>query len=240
MIKNLKCMQWSSRGLTKSRLEEFRSLLNKEDPDLVFLSETFWKPSFTVKFASYQIFKKDRISRHGGGVALLVKKSLQAHPIPPLATSTLEVTGVQLATNSGPVNCFSVYSPRGDCSPEELNLLLAPPIPFIIAGDLNAHNSLWESNSTDNTAGKSICSVITDHPDATIITPKDLGTRINPSSGKSSTIDLIISSSRFALNAITSIGPFSGSDHFPIITTLNADPNRSPNRPPTWVFEKSK
>jgi hypothetical protein len=42
--------------------------------------------------------------------------------------------------------------------------------------------------------GKSIFAAITDHLDATIITPKDLGTRINPSSGKSSTIDLIISS----------------------------------------------
>ena len=98
--------------LWKSRLEEYRSLLSKEDLNLVFLSETFWKPSFTVMFASYQIFKKDMVSRHGGGVALLGKNSLQAHAIPPLASSTLEVTGTQIATNSGPVNYFSVYSPQ--------------------------------------------------------------------------------------------------------------------------------
>jgi succinate dehydrogenase flavin-adding protein (antitoxin of CptAB toxin-antitoxin module) len=31
-------MQWNSRGLTKSKLEEFRNLLHTEDPDfLVFL-----------------------------------------------------------------------------------------------------------------------------------------------------------------------------------------------------------
>jgi hypothetical protein len=36
-------------GLTKARLEEFRNLLNTEDPDLVFFSETYWKPRFTCK-----------------------------------------------------------------------------------------------------------------------------------------------------------------------------------------------
>jgi hypothetical protein len=37
MIKNLSCLQWNARGLTKSKLEEFRILLNKFNPDLVFL-----------------------------------------------------------------------------------------------------------------------------------------------------------------------------------------------------------
>jgi hypothetical protein len=57
-----------------------------------------------------------------------------------------------------------------------------PNSPYIVAGDFNAYHSSWESNSTENLAGKSIFAAITDHPDATIITPKDLGTRINPSS----------------------------------------------------------
>ena len=95
MFKNLKCLQWNSRGLTKARLEEFRNLLNTEDPDLVFLSETYWKPRFTVKFTTYEIFKLDRSTIRGGGVALLVKKSLQAHAIPSPVTGTLEVIGAQ-------------------------------------------------------------------------------------------------------------------------------------------------
>jgi hypothetical protein len=98
-------------------------------PRLSFpISETFGNPCFTVKFASYHIFKKDRSSRRGGSIALLVKKSLQAHATPPFPTSTLEVTGAQIATKSGPINCLSVYFPRGGCSPEELNLLFTPPV----------------------------------------------------------------------------------------------------------------
>ncbi|EFX69225.1 hypothetical protein DAPPUDRAFT_258980 [Daphnia pulex] len=86
-------MQWNSRGLTKSRIDEFRSLLNKEDPNLVFLSGTFWNPSFTVKFVSYNLFKKDRSSRLCGGVALLQATSTPttAYGSPTLIPTTTRV-----------------------------------------------------------------------------------------------------------------------------------------------------
>nr|CAH0103241.1 unnamed protein product [Daphnia galeata] len=77
--------------------------------------------------------------------------------------------------------------------------------------------------AADNTADKAITAALTDHPDASLITPKDLGTRIDPCSGHRSTIDLIITSTSLALNATTFLGPYTGSDHLPIITTLNAN-----------------
>jgi len=237
---SLKCIQWNARGLTKSRLEEFRSLLNSLDPDLVFLSETFWNNRFNVKFKNYSILKKDRSTRRGGGVALLVKKSLQFSALPSCSTSTLEVIGAKIQIESGPVHCFSVYCPRGDCQADEIKTLLNCPSPVIVTGDLNAHHSLWESNSADNTAGKAITAVLTDHPDASLITPKDLCTRINPCSDHRSTIDLIITSTSLALNATIFLGPYTGSDHLPIITTLNANPTRLHNKPPSWIFNVNK
>jgi hypothetical protein len=207
----------------------------------MFLSETFWNNNFTVKFENYSFVKKDRSTRRGGGVAILFKKTLNMSPIPSLVSAvTLEVIGAQLATESGPVDCFSVYCPRGDCPPEDLHVLLNRPNPFIIAGDFNAHHSLWESNSIENTAGKSIYLSILEHPDATILTPKNIGTRINPATGKVSTIDLIIASSYFGLNSTITQGPYSGSDHLPIITTLNSKPVRQSTKPPSWIFDKSK
>ncbi|EFX65982.1 hypothetical protein DAPPUDRAFT_116802 [Daphnia pulex] len=71
--------------------------------------------------------------------------------------------------------------------------------------------------------------------------PKRARYKNQPSSSvMSSTIDLIISSSSIALNAYTSLGPFSGSDHFPIIATLNTDPIRSSSKPPSWILPKAK
>lgn len=51
-------MQWNARGLTGSKLDEFRIILNSQDPDIVFLSEFFWNKSFIVKFKNYSILKK--------------------------------------------------------------------------------------------------------------------------------------------------------------------------------------
>jgi hypothetical protein len=82
---------------------------------------------------------------------------------------------------------------------------------------------------TEKVTGKSIGNALIKSPDALLITPMDLGTRINPSSGKLSTIDLIITSSVFALV----LCPYCGSDRFPVITTLNTNPIHLSSRPPT-------
>lgn len=76
--------------------------------------------------------------------------------------------------------------------------------------------------------------------------PKRARYKNQPSSSvMSSTIDLIISSSSIPQpssipNAYTSLGPFSGSDHLPIIATLNTDPIRSTSKPPSWILPKAK
>lgn len=150
---------------------------------------------------------------------------------------TLEIIGAQLSTETGPVDCFSVYCPRGDCTPEDIFFLFNRPNPFIITGDFNAHHSLWESHFIENTTGKSIYSFILEHPDAAILTSTNIGTRIDPASGRESTIDLIIASSQFALNSTTTQGPYTGSDHLPMITTLNASPVLQTNKSPTWIFD---
>ena len=121
-------------GLTKSRVEEFRTLLNSHDPDLFFLSETHWNKNFQVKFKNYSNRKKDRNDRRGGGVALLIKKSLQFSASPTLSPRTLEVIGAKFHSASGPVNCLSVYVPKGDCQAEKCKSLVSFSTPFIIAG----------------------------------------------------------------------------------------------------------
>lgn len=70
----LTCLQWNARNLTKARLEESRGLLSSVSPSVVLSSETH---SFNIKFKNYIVIKKDRQDRQGGGVAILMKKSLQ-------------------------------------------------------------------------------------------------------------------------------------------------------------------
>ena len=108
MNNKLICLQWNARALTKSRLEEFHALLNHFDPDLVFLSETHWSHHFNVKFKSYQVLKRDRQNHRRGGVALLVKKSLQFSVKSPINLNATEAIGATIFTNYGEVDCFSL------------------------------------------------------------------------------------------------------------------------------------
>ena len=133
-ISGLKCLQWNARGLTKSRLEEFRSLLNSLDPDLVFISETYRNKKYQIRFKKFFTLNRNRNTRRGGGVTLLVKKSLQFSALPSCSTRK----GAKIQVESGPVHCFSVYCPRGDCQADEIKNLLNCPSPVILAGDLNA------------------------------------------------------------------------------------------------------
>ena len=41
-----------------ARLEEFRIIINSQDPDVIFLSETLWNNNFTVKFKNYSFVER--------------------------------------------------------------------------------------------------------------------------------------------------------------------------------------
>lgn len=117
----MKIVQWNARGLTKARLEEFKNFLSSSNPAVVILCETYWRSSFNVSFQSYNIFKKDRVDRQGGGVAILVHKSLQCSVLTVQSLINCEAIGVTVATsNYGQVDFISVYAPHGDFSLEEI------------------------------------------------------------------------------------------------------------------------
>jgi hypothetical protein len=156
-----------------------------------------------------------------------------------LNSASLDVRGARIQSAPESIDCFSVYDPRGVSTLEELQYLFTSPNPLIIAGDFNVHNTLWESNVSANHARQSIHDLLVDHPDATILTPKDLGIRFDPGTGKVSTIHLLITSLLYALNSTIKEGPSTGSDHLPIISTIDANPVRLSKSFPSWIFPKN-
>ena len=239
--KKIKCLQWNARGLTRSKLEEFRDYLISFSPEVALISETHWSSAFDVRFRAYHVLKKDRHPRQGGGVALLIHKSLQFLQIDCPPSDTVEAIGATVITSDfGSVDFFSVYVPKGNCDLEDIQFLFNRDNLFVVAGDFNGHHSLWEDGCTINRAGRAVADALLTNHDACLITPVDLGTRVNPSSGKASTIDLTLSSSRLALGTTASLGPFMGSDHLPVLFTLDATPTRSTSRAPAWILDDKK
>ena len=85
--KGLKVCRWNVQHLTNSKLEEIRvlltSLTNKEEkPDLPILPETFCSVKVPDSFYStsgYQMYRKDRTGKFGGGILAYVNDSLQVN-----------------------------------------------------------------------------------------------------------------------------------------------------------------
>jgi Endonuclease-reverse transcriptase len=97
---------------------------------------------------------------------------------------------VQIKNNTR-LDFFSVFCPHGNLNKEDLVLLMSTSNhSCIIGGDLNAHHSLWERNSRHNRAGNAVVDFLANEDEMILITPKLLGTRVNPSTGSTSTIDL--------------------------------------------------
>jgi hypothetical protein len=94
----------------------------------------------------------------------------------------------------------------------------------MIGGDFNAHHESWSHQTTPKKSGKSIYSALLQSPQATLKTPHSLGTYINPSTGKTSTIDLMITTAEIACDASISLSPYLGSDHLPVITNTRLTP----------------
>jgi hypothetical protein len=93
---NFKCLQWNARGLTKSKLEELRHYLSLVNPEVALLSETHWNSGFAHKFKPHHILRKDHPNRLGGGVAILISKSLQFSPITHNPPDTIEAIGARI------------------------------------------------------------------------------------------------------------------------------------------------
>lgn len=113
-IESIKYVQWHARGLTKSKLSEFKHFLSSFSPEIVLLSETHWHDRFNVKFEQFFLLKKNRIGTQGGGVAILVHRSLQFNPFIINTPESVEAIGVSLFSSQfGPINFISVYCSRG-------------------------------------------------------------------------------------------------------------------------------
>ncbi|EFX77285.1 LOW QUALITY PROTEIN: hypothetical protein DAPPUDRAFT_247860 [Daphnia pulex] len=197
---------------------------------IVLLSETHWSSGVAPKFKTHHILKKDRPNRMGGGF----------FPIHLNTPGTVEAIGASiLCKDNQHIDFLSIYVPKADCETEDIEDLLNRTNPFR-RGDFNGHHLLWEPNSIENKAGKSIHKALINDPNVTItpITTPNLGTRIDLASGKASTIDLTITSPTIAVSATVTPEPYMGSDHLPLIITLNARATRLINRPAAWKLNK--
>ena len=116
--KRLKMCHWNIQRLTDGKLEELRVILAKTETDLDILSitETFCSRNVPDSFygiPGYDIHRKDRIGKAGGGILAYVKNSLLAKRRDDLEVRSIEVLWLEICPykSKRPLFVAGVYRP---------------------------------------------------------------------------------------------------------------------------------
>ncbi|GFQ69392.1 hypothetical protein TNCT_216611 [Trichonephila clavata] len=157
---------WNADGVNSHRCER-RNFINKYNPDVISLQETWLRPSHTLTLANYQIHRNDRKHKphlnqtfRGGGTAILIKNTLKHTRIPTPDLESPEATLVALTPERGNSTLIASLCVHGTSSTVSLTnnidkfIVLGFPS-CIIMGDFNAKPPSWGCN-LGNGRGKKI------------------------------------------------------------------------------------
>jgi len=211
-------LSWNVCSVRK-RESELRHLLNLFIPAIVLLQETHLYPGVaSPSFQGYNFLRLDRANSQRGGVALLIKDDIPYTAIEIKNTKFTEIIAIKIPCNNNEIVVASIYIPPSKGRFKELKGIFSQLGQYyILAGDLNSHNTIWGAPKT-NEMGRYLERLLPLF-DARLHIPPDV-TRIHPTDHrKDAILDYCISHS--TLESINiQVLPDGSSDHRPILLTL--------------------
>lgn len=213
-------LQWNCRSLI-SKKSDFIYLLNRFEPFVFALAETWLKPTNTFKVSGYHSVRDDRPDGYGG-VAIFIKNTISFTSVS-LPVHSDELSIVAVSVNN--MCIVSLYIPRPSVTIfNEVNqILTCLPKPCLILGDFNSHHQAWGSSSS-NYFGEKLMDILDSHNLCTLNT--GCPTRLTGPDQSVSAVDLSICSPNFVNSLTWQTLPSSyGSDHFPILISFPTNNN---------------
>ena len=221
----IKVVQWNANGI-KDRIIEFYYFLTTNNIHIACICETFLKDNIQLHtHPNYRIERLDRNDRPRGGVAIIIKNSINYELLPHINTTIFESTGIEIKTsNNTKIKIISTYLPGGT-SNQLINQHFANDISkltqwnnsYFVFGDFNAKHRLWNC-SRANRAGTILYNELCNHN--FIISNPPTPTHVPSDINKvASTIDIIITNGLHD-HDIPFCEPLS-SDHNAVITQIN-------------------
>ncbi|KAI5714286.1 hypothetical protein M8J76_014285 [Diaphorina citri] len=228
--------QWNVKSLFQ-RLDDTKLLIKDKHIDILCLQETRLKNTDKVNIKSFKEVRQDfdgGISACGG-VAIYLRNNIYYEEL--TIQTRLQVVAIR-ASIPYPVSICNLYLPDQNTDKSEvLQVLNQLPRPFLMLGDLNAHNSLWGSVSRNNN-GKIIEEILLSDSHL-LLNTYGIPTHFNFTSRTESVIDLALADSSLATKVLWSADEeLHGSDHYPIYLKINT-PKEKSSLNPKWRFHKA-
>lgn len=202
-------LQWNIKSI-RHKKSDLIYLINKFNPILVAISETWLKPQSRFHIKDYVCLRHDRPDGWDG-VALLIKKNFNYNILSLPVYDGIYAVAIQ----GSKFSVMSIYIPHPSVLViNNLKLLIKLlPAPMIIVGDFNCHHSLWDQST--NSYGILLADAI-DEFNLCVLNDGSPTRRVSPSQNPSA-VDLSICSPSLASSLIWSVSSLSyGSDHAPI------------------------
>lgn len=138
----LKIVQWNLCSFFAQN-NHLRLLINKHQPDIIALQETRFKNNQHINIKNYNCIFKNRNSA-SGGVAIYIKSNISTQTI--VLNTNHEAVARQILANIKITICNVYFAPNSEnyClnKIDVENIISQLPSPFLLVGDVNAHNNL--------------------------------------------------------------------------------------------------
>lgn len=224
-ISNLNIIFWNARSIRNKYVEMF-DFISKNNVDICMLSETWLNNTIKVHHPEYNCVRMDRGVRSGGGIAILIRKTLNYEQINSVKTDLIENVGIEITSfDFTKIKLFSVYFPGGrSCNEDrnkfrnDLRKLVTMSGSYLVCGDLNSRHRDWNC-SRANSWGNILSDLTLNIP--FVIKSSSNHTYI-PASSRSnpSTLDLILTNISSNISHPVALNKL-GSDHLPIQFSLS-------------------
>lgn len=221
----LNILFWNARSVHNKKEEIQKIAL---EFDIIVVVETWLndiKP-FSFDLTSFNVYKCNRTSSAGGGIAILIRNTLNYVAIDDLANTCtfVELCGVRITNTTKPLALLACYKPPNhrNLTAQEWETIMSNTSTsdhYVLMGDFNSHNVTWNCTHTDPDGEK--LSEAADENNLFLHNP-DVFTHIDASTSRKSNLDLVFSTMSIAPYITTKVLPDTmGSDHFPVNITVD-------------------
>lgn len=206
---------WNA-GCLELKLGELIHFLDTHNIDIALIQGTFFTPQHKLKLHNYTVYRQDRPIANGrdfGGVAILVRNSVQHHQVH-IPQTNAETVAIKLSDNT---HIIGIYNPPTNThNAQQLHTLLDVGNKVLLVGDFNARHTSWGCH-VNNASGRNLYRYTLAHIPIIMNTNPPTHYPFN----NSTTLDFILNKN---VNGVVSTeAPHElGSDDDPIVFQLNA------------------
>ena len=220
---DLKILYWNARSILKHK-EEIETIIKNLD---IFVCVEIWlQVQHHLNFSGFNIYRQDRTHSRGGGILFLVRKNLAYKVIDKIASPdvTFELCGLNINNVTPKFNLFACYRTPGYTTTQDtwtqiINCVTDSHDNYILMGDFNAHNVVWNCSQNDTNGNRLLQAI--DDVDLYLLNSDSL-THVDFYRRKRSNLDLIFANCQFAHKITINVHDETfGSDHFPIYVNIN-------------------